>query len=504
MTHRTVDEERLDAILQPRADIVLERPVPGTARFEQDEGPFRRYARRVEVEQAGGGLSRVVQTVEYALALPYFGWLLALPVRRTLARPARATQPWWAPPARLDARASTMLGTLCLVSAMFGYLNTVFNQTVAFASEELGADNGAQGTAGAVVRLGGLIALALVVVADRRGRRGVLLWSALAGCLLAAVGALAPSLAWLTVSQTLARGFTTALVIVVAILAVEEMPAGSRAYALSVLAMASGLGAGVCLWALPLADLGNRGWRLLYVLPLAAIPLLWSIGRHLPESRRFTTAPTHPGGKDSVRQHRRRVGNRLLLLAASGALLNLFVAPQAQFHNQFLRAERGFSGSGIALLSLTVGTAAGVGVVAGGRLADLRGRRVVAVVALLGGAFCTATFYFAHGVGLWLWALTGAVVFDAAIPALGVYGPELFPTSLRGRANGAVAVTSLAGSAAGLLLAGQLADHFGEIGPAMAVLSVGPALVAVLVVVFYPETAGRELEDINPEDRAPP
>ena len=38
----------------------------------------------------------------------------------------------------------------------------------------------------------------------------------------------------------------------------------------------------------------------------------------------------------------------------------------------------------------------------------------------------------------------------------------------------------------------------------MAVLSAGPLLLGVLVLAAYPETAGKELEDLNPEDRAGP
>ena len=64
-----------------------------------------------------------------------------------------------------------------------------------------------------------------------------------------------------------------------------------------------------------------------------------------------------------------------------------------------------------------------------------------------------------------------------------------------------MAVSSLVGSATGLILAGVLSDHFGRIAPAMSILAVGPLLLAVLVVAAYPETAGRELEDLNPEDR---
>ncbi len=195
-------------------------------------------------------------------------------------------------------------------------------------------------------------------------------------------------------------------------------------------------------------------------------------------------------------------GGRLALLAVSGFLANLFVAPNSQFGNQFLRTERGFSGGRIALFTITSGTPATAGIVAGGRLADIRGRRMVAAVSLAVGTVVTVGYYFLAGWTMWVLALVGTMISAAAIPALGVYGPELFPTGLRGRANGLVAVSSLVGSAAGLILCGVLSDRLGTIGPGMAIVAAGPLLLAVLVLGVYPETAGRELEDLNPEDRA--
>jgi MFS family permease len=418
-----------------------------------------------------------------------------LPFTRRIVRPPSASPPWWASPSPLDERAAHVLGSLGALGVVMGYLNTLFTQTVTFAGGDFGAGNQAQGVAGSVVRLGGFLALAVVTIADRRGRRRVILAASLAGCAIAATGALAPSLPWLTASQAVARGFAGALLLLVGIVAAEEVPSRCRAYAVSVLAMASGLGAGAAVLALNLADLGPGGWRLLYVLPVLAIPLVLHVGRRLPESRRFL-AP-HPdvnlGGH----------GARLWLLAVSGLLINLFIAPQSQFNNQYLRTELGFSGGRIALLTLLTGTPAVVGIVVGGRLADVRGRRLVGAMALLGGVCCTVAYYFSDGAGLWGWALAGNVISAASIPALGVYGPELFPTSLRGRANGLVGVCALGGSAAGLALAGILGEHFGRLGPAMSLLAMGPLLVAVLIVVAYPETAGRELEELNPEDRPP-
>ena len=150
------------------------------------------------------------------------------------------------------------------------------------------------------------------------------------------------------------------------------------------------------------------------------------------------------------------------------------------------------------------GTPGAIGIIVGGLLADRRGRRPVAVVALTLGTVLAVAFYFASGTPMWLWAIVSNIVTAAEIPALGVYGPELFPTSLRGTANGITAVVALGGSVAGLLTVGALSDQFGSIGPAMAVVAIGPLLLALLVAFGFPETARRELEDLNPEDRGVP
>jgi len=482
--------------MRPRTDLLLERDC-GAGRFEAIEGPVRNYRRTVVVTPAAGDGHEVVQTVEFALTVPYFWWLFYFPFRRALARPGSTVAPWWAPPTRLDAQAASVLGSLGLLAIVAGYLNTLFTQTIAFAGQEFHAGDTAQGIAGAVVRVGGLVALVVASVADRRGRRLVLLWSAAAGCALAVTGGLAPSLSWLTTSQILARAFATALALVIAIMAAEEVPAGARAYSVSLLAMAAGFGAGLCVMSLRLADLGVRGWRLLYVFPVVALPLLVGVGRRLPESRRFT---------DRVPERARMAGHghRLWLLAGAGLLTNLFFAPQSQFANRYLLADRGFSGGRIGLFSVVTSTPAVIGIMAGGRLADTHGRRRVGAFGIAFGALFTVLFFFSRGWGSWAWAMAAMTVSNASIPALAVYGPELFPTSLRGRANGLVAVCALSGSAIGLVAAGVLSDAFSSTGAAMACLAIGPAVVAVLVLTRYPETARRELEDLNPEDRRLP
>src|SRR5207302_8574029 len=129
--------------------------------------------------------------------------------------------------------------------------------------------------------------LSIVAQAGRRGRRPVLRAAGAAGCVLALGGAVAPSLAWLTGSQVLTQGCAYGLFLRLPVFAVEELPAGSRAYAVGLLAMAAALGAGVSVVALRLADVAVWGWRLVYVIPVFGLLLLPGIRRRLPESKRF-------------------------------------------------------------------------------------------------------------------------------------------------------------------------------------------------------------------------
>jgi MFS family permease len=487
-----MERSEVEDALRPRdGGLVAERSA-GDGRFEAAAGPFREYLRTVEVSDLPDGAARVTQTISFRLSVPYFGWLFVLAVRWALARGDRGT-PWWAPPERLDARAASSLGTLAAISVVGVYMTALLSATIAFAGREFGAGAGDQGITGLVVRLGGILALVGAALADRAGRRRVILVSAVAAAVLTAAGAVAPSLPWFTAAQALARSLAVALLIAVGITLAEEMPAGSRAYGVSLLALASSLGAGLVIVALPVADLGAAAWRWLYVVPLLGLALLPGIARRLPESRRFE-AP-HP--TVTLPGH----GRRLWLLAVSAFLVSLFTSPSSFFANRYLLDERGFTAFGITVLVLVTSLPGVIGLVAGGRLADIRGRRPVGAMALAAGLATTLLFFSTSGPALWLWSAAGALIASAGIPALGVYGPELFPTSLRGRAGGLITALGVLGSGIGIAAGGLMADQFGSIGSALLFLAPGPLIVSVLVLLAYPETAHRELEDLNPEDR---
>jgi len=80
------------------------------------------------------------------------------------------------------------------------------------------------------------------------------------------------------------------------------------------------------------------------------------------------------------------------------------------------------------------------------------------------------------------------------------YGVELFPTSYRSTAGSALAVAGTTGGALGLFLEGVLYRAIGSHWIAVCVLTVFWVVAPLIMLFAFPETAGRELEVISPED----
>jgi MFS family permease len=480
-----VSAPEAQAALRPRQGLLRETGADGV--FVQETGPFSDYERRVSAQDAV-----LRQTITYRIDVPWFGWLLRWPVRRALTHP-RAASPWWAPPDLWSARQVRVMALLAVASLTSIFANTIFTQTVSFAGDSFGVGGTGQGLGGVVVRIGVVITLPFAMLADRRGRRTVLVWLAWLTPVLCAAGALAPSFPALVASQTIARPLGLAMGVLIAVVATEEVPRNSRAYALSVTTLAGGLGAGVAVGALKLADLGANGWRLAYVMALLWLPVALSLQRHLPETRRF--AARHDV---TVALPRRRFA----VIATVAFVGNVFVAPVSYFQNRYLNHVRGLSGGEIALFTLTTATPASIGLIVGGRAAELVGRRVLILTCLPITAVLLVGTYATSGPAMWATALAGGIVAGIAYPALAVYRTELFPTGNRSRANAWVTVASLAGGSLGLLGVGWALDRGAPYWAAMLVVAVFELAAAAIAYAAYPETAHLSLEEINPGDPA--
>ena len=472
----------------PRDDLVVERATD-VGVFEQEHGPFRAYRRTVTTAEG-----ELVETTRYRLTIPWFAWLFALPVRWTIQRRGavhRSAPPWWAPPDRIDERQALVLGLLAAVSMSSAFTNTLFTQTAQFAADDFGVGDTGFGNAMSVVRLGIVVALPLAAIADRVGRQRVMRFAAWAAPLVCALGAFAPSFPLLVATQSIGRPLGLALDFLIAVVVAEEMPRNSRAYAISVMAMAAGLGAGIAVMALPLADLGPSAWRLVYLVTLIWLVVAVDITRRLPETARFERPHVIAPRLDK---------SRFAILAAVAICANFFVAPASGFQNRYLDEVRGFSASQIALFTLITATPAGLGLVVGGKLADIRGRRRLIAVTIPVATVLVLGSFVVAGLPMWLAAFGGGFVGGIAYPALAVYRAELFPTGNRGRAAGMLTAAALLGGIGGLQLVGRLLDRGASYGTVIGLVALGQIVVVVVVLRWFPETAHRTLEDLNPED----
>lgn len=481
------------ALTSPRSDFVAEAGGEDGV-FSQDHGPFTAYRRTVEATP-----DIITETTNYRLEIPWFGWLFAWPVKRALSRhnhlpPNRPTNPWWAPPDRLDSRQAMVLGLLAVASMASAFTNTLFTQTATFAADSFGVGDRGVSWAGAVVRLGVVVALPFAILADHIGRRRVIRVVAWAAPIICSLGALAPSFPFLVATQTVGRPLGLALDLLIAVVAAEEMPRNSRAYAVSLMAMSSGLGAGVAVMALPLADIGEHGWRLVYVVTLVWLVAALDISRRLPETIRFEV-PHEASPRINYR--------RFAVLAGVVVSANFFIAPASFFQNRYLSDARGLSASLVSAFTLTTATPAALGLVIGGRLADLRGRRPLIAITIPVATALLVTSFVVQGAPMWFSAFGGGFVGGIAYPALAVYRAELFPTGNRGKASGLLTTAALLSGSASILLVGRLLDSGRSYGHVMGLVALGQVVVVILVLARLPETAHRELEDINPEDPLP-
>ncbi len=480
---------------ESRDDLMVEAavgPIDSTTKFFiQEHGPFTHYQRRISNID-----SQISEDTEWTLDVPWFGWLFRPAAKRFIKQraPGSPTRSWWTPSTVLSAHDVNLLGLLAAASLLSAFVNTLFTQTVTYAADDFGIGTTGQGLGAAVVRWGIVLAIPFAIAADRIGRRRVMVLTSFLAPTISALGALAPNFQLLVVSQAIGRPLALTLDLLIMVTAAEEMPKDARAYALSVLAMASGLGAGVAVFALPVAGISISSWRWIYVIALLWLVVAQDLRKRLPETKRFIVAVDNP--------HRATIQmSRLALIAGVAFIGNLFVATVSIFQNRYLKDVRDYAPWQVALFTIATSTPASLGLIIGGRIADARGRRLLASTMIPIGTALVVVSFTVGGSGMWAAAAIGSIAIAIAYPAMSVYRAELFPTQRRGRAAGLITASALMGGSIGLIVGGVLLDNNVSYAKVMAILALGPLLVGVIVLTSYPETAHQELEEINPSDR---
>jgi putative MFS transporter len=416
--------------------------------------------------------------------------------------------PFLGRPPALTRRQWRVLGLVSIVSLFEQYDVYLFSLNLKQIQADLGIAEQQLGWLGGLVRSGALFALPLTLAADRYGRRRMLLLTILGYTLCTGATAFAPNAASFVVFQFLARVFAAAETVIAIVVIAEEFDAEHRGWGIGALGALHACGAGVAGIAFGFVDFLPYGWRTLYAVGLAPLLVVAYLRRTLPETERFdalargreqlrAAQPLAPA-LDLVRRHPRRIG----MLACAVVAIEIAMGPAVFFAPKFLQDVHGWTPGHVALLTFVGGALAIIGNPLAGWLSDRRGRRPVTVLFTALVLSAIASFYVLAGgfaPAFWIPLIFGLMGTQVT---LGAYGAEMFPTAVRSTASGVREFCKTGGAVTGLALVSALFGLVGSNWIAIALLCAVGALAPLCVLTLFPETAGRSLEEIAPEEPA--
>ncbi len=423
----------------------------------------------------------------------------------------RPRRPWWTyaipwagnvPP--LSERQWTVLGLLCAAEIFdnfdVGLLLLALSQvqtSLAISEEEVGWMVG-------VIRLGVLPALGITLLADRVGRRRLLLLTVVGMTLTTFATAFAQTPTQFIVLQFLVRTFTYAETALAVVVLAEELTERDRGWGIGMLGALGALGHALAAITFSFVEIVPYGWRGLYALGAVPLVFLTFLRRALPETARFESraesAHEEPWWQPAALLFQ-SYPMRVFALGAAVLPLEFVLMAGYTFSPKTLQEVHGFSPGAVGTLYVIGGALGIVGNVFAGQWGDRFGRRRVAYFFTVLVAVAFGGFYMLDDAGFWVVPFWIMQVF--ALMGIGVtfkaLGSELFPTSHRSTASGLRGVMGTLGGVFGLTLESWIYPYAGS--HAMAILWMLPALLIPPVVIKFaiPETAGRTLEEISPE-----
>lgn len=415
-----------------------------------------------------------------------------------MERDPNTTRPvWWRPGWLTTPVLSVAVLSVASGVAQFGVTTVIRDVAVEFgevvgdgALDQLGLPATTLGLALALIRLSSLGSLPTAALADRLGRRRVLLAATALGLALTTLSASAWGFWVFVVLVAMARPLLSAVNAVAGVIAAEETDSRSRAWALALIATAYGLGAGlvaVMRGVLP----GQTSFRL--VMGFALVPLLL-----LPLLARRIREPAIAAGRITTTGLPGRVPRELLgrvaLLATLVGAIALATGPGFTYLFVYGEGVLGASPLLLSTLVLAAGPAGLLGILVGRFAADRIGRTVTAGVTMAATGLSVAYAYAGTPRDLAIGYLLAITASSAFAPPTGAMVAELVPTPVRATVAGWETVAGVVGAVIGLTSFGVLADLTGGFAAAARWIGVGTALIA-LGFHFLPETRGRELDE---------
>ena len=356
-----------------------------------------------------------------------------------------------------------------------------------------------------VIRLGYLLSLLMTPFADVFGRRRLLLYTVIGYTIFTGLIAIAPNERTFVVFEIIARAFAGAEAAIAMVIVAEEVDAAYRGWAIGLLASVSSIGYGLAAIAFAFINMIPYGWRGMYAIALIPLAVVIPLRRVLPESARFEKEKLEGLRPVKIWEPVVRLytayPKRLAMMLSIAFLSNMGGNASGFLFPKFLQEAHHWSPGNVSSLFFLGGAIGIVGSIIAGRMSDRFGRRIMGTAFLFLSPVLTIWMYTASGPSIVpAWILQ--TFFDfAANMILSAYSAELFPTSYRSTAGSALAIAGTTGGALGLFLEGVLYNFTGSLSRSVCYLTVF-WMIAPAILWFFPETSGRELEDISPEANA--
>lgn len=345
-------------------------------------------------------------------------------------------------------------------------------------------------------RLGALPAIFLALLADRIGRRRLLMVTLLGLSIATGATGFVSTTEQFIAVQFCSRAFATAEEIIAVIYVLEMLPARQRGWGVGFLAAMGGLGSGAASLLYAAVDFLPGGWRALYV--IAALPIVYIawLRRLLPESTLFDRHV-----KKNVKQLfwqpileiYRTQRREMVAIAIVAAMFSFQLSATVNFMSKYLQETHHYAPPQVSLLFIVAGSIALFGTTLAGRISDRVGRRPTLVVALIMNCVANIAFYNTGGFLLPLAWIAALFSFFAVEVMMNTMGGELFTTRCRSTAATLRSIASMFAAVAGLAIEGSLFNLLGSHAAAISLLCLSSLLAIPVIVLMLRETSQTEL-----------
>lgn len=394
----------------------------------------------------------------------------------------------------LTQRHRTLLLLVGTATLFEGYDRFIVGLALPYIGRDLGADEGALGIALACIRAGALGSIFFGRLADRYGRRLLLIVSVAAYTIATAATGFSSGLIDFAIFQLIATIFLITELSLAQVVIAEEFPPAMRGFGQGVLGAFAAFGAGLAAMLFPLMQRTEFGWRGMYLIGILPLLVVAYLRRHLPETQRWQRSAELGAGHARIGDLLRPgVRRRLLVLTALAGFASATAATAFSFASYRATTTFSWSPSQVTSMILGAGAIGFFGYFILGRAADAIGRRIVGAVGLIGAALAVGLFYqteyLTPAFALLVLCESGVVI------ALNALTTEMFPTHLRATAKSWITNSGVVGALVGLALIGALND----LAPGSAVIT-GLALCTALLapsIFLLPETRRVDLGEID-------